>query len=189
MQAGLRSLHAGGITPRTLIIDDGWQMTQVDEDHEGARKVSKKRPIFGLSGFRDEPDKSFSESRDEEFAESEQAVLAAYADALPGGAELMNTMPALSDPGAPHHGDSSACSHVLHTLRALGVLQQVCCPYTFADLGRDAHIATRRRAARTAWPERCRAPQTTPPRCASTCAAATRTATPRQKSFSRASTA
>lgn len=32
---GLASLHEGGIRPRTLIIDDGWQMTQVDEDYAG----------------------------------------------------------------------------------------------------------------------------------------------------------
>lgn len=32
---GLSSLHEGGIRPQTLIIDDGWQMTQVDEDYEG----------------------------------------------------------------------------------------------------------------------------------------------------------
>lgn len=32
---GLASLHKGGIRPQTLIIDDGWQMTQVDEDYEG----------------------------------------------------------------------------------------------------------------------------------------------------------
>ena len=35
VQAGLQSLIEGGILPRTLIIDDGWQMTAVDEDYAG----------------------------------------------------------------------------------------------------------------------------------------------------------
>lgn len=138
VQAGLRSLQAGGITPRTLIIDDGWQMTEVDEDYEGAKKVSKKRPILGLSlssGGADAPDKPglFGGSRDEEFEESEQAVLAAYADALPGGAELMNTMPALSDPGAPTTPRTftfkTGCAGpaMLRKLSALSFLSTVCC--------------------------------------------------------------
>lgn len=36
VQAGLQSFIEGGIVPRTLIIDDGWQMTAVDEDYAGA---------------------------------------------------------------------------------------------------------------------------------------------------------
>jgi hypothetical protein len=88
LQAGLKSLNAEGIKPRVLIIDDGWQMTQVDEDYEGAKTTKAKRP-------------GFLGSRDEEFEESEQAVLSAYADALAGGSELMTTMPALADSGAP----------------------------------------------------------------------------------------
>jgi hypothetical protein len=80
-------LNAEGIKPRVLIIDDGWQMTHVDEDYEGAKTTKAKR--LGFLG-----------SRGEEFEESEQAVLSAYADALSGGTEMMTTMPALADPGA-----------------------------------------------------------------------------------------
>jgi raffinose synthase len=30
---GLRSLSAGGVPPRLLIVDDGWQCTDVDEQY------------------------------------------------------------------------------------------------------------------------------------------------------------
>jgi hypothetical protein len=36
LQAGLKSLGAGGGPPRLLIIDDGWQRTDVDEEYRPA---------------------------------------------------------------------------------------------------------------------------------------------------------
>ena len=36
LQAGLKSLAAGGAPPRLLIIDDGWQRTDVDEEYRQA---------------------------------------------------------------------------------------------------------------------------------------------------------
>ena len=41
LQAGLRSLAAGGAPPKLLIIDDGWQRTDVDEEY---------RPAGGCAG-------------------------------------------------------------------------------------------------------------------------------------------
>lgn len=46
VQAGLQSLIEGGIMPRTLIIDDGWQMTAVDEDYAGVLLPIAARPLF-----------------------------------------------------------------------------------------------------------------------------------------------
>jgi Raffinose synthase or seed imbibition protein Sip1 len=42
---GLASLQAGGIYPRTLIIDDGWQMTEVDEDYAAATTRTHTRGL------------------------------------------------------------------------------------------------------------------------------------------------
>ena len=42
IQEGLSSLTKGGIRPRTLIIDDGWQMTDVDPEF-------RKTPTSGLA--------------------------------------------------------------------------------------------------------------------------------------------
>ena len=36
IQAGLKSLVAGGAPPKLLIIDDGWQQTDVDEKYRQA---------------------------------------------------------------------------------------------------------------------------------------------------------
>eukprot|EP00892_Ulva_mutabilis_P009614 jgi/Ulvmu1/7024/UM033_0083.1 len=86
---GLSSLHEGGIRPQTLIIDDGWQMTQVDEDYEEAitTKALRKMKVSSVS----------MEDLENEFDQAEQTVLSSYADALSGGSELMMTMPALAD--------------------------------------------------------------------------------------------
>ena len=36
---GLSSLQAGGVNPKLLIIDDGWQMTDVDPDYNAPMTV------------------------------------------------------------------------------------------------------------------------------------------------------
>ena len=92
IQEGLESLSAGGIHPRTLIIDDGWQMTEVDDVYRDAKTTTATRRL-GIPVLEG--------STAEEFEESEQRVLASYAaDKLPGGSEMSNVMPALADAGA-----------------------------------------------------------------------------------------
>jgi hypothetical protein len=65
-------------------------MTEVDEVYRDAQTTTGKRRLKGISRMG---------SRGEDFEESEQSVLAAYADDLSGGSEMMMTMPGLADPG------------------------------------------------------------------------------------------
>ena len=184
---GLESLKQGGIQPRTLIIDDGWQMTEIDEEYEQATTTTEKRTLWlrdrfeewnqhwgtkaqlprpppgdnaengaagtaaaadgapvatdsktangasspqansggkgngqaGMKGAKNSSKSPKSPARigthplmgsmDEDFAESQQSVLASFADDLAGGSELMMTMPALADAGAPSFVGCNLC--------------------------------------------------------------------------------
>lgn len=86
----MRSLQAGGVQPRTLIIDDGWQSVEVDEVFKESITTRALRRMRMPA----------TETMDEEFDESEISVLAAYADMYASSRDLANTMPALSDTGA-----------------------------------------------------------------------------------------
>lgn len=90
LQDGLQSLKDGGVMPRTLIIDDGWQSVEVDEVF---KESITTRALRGLR-------MPATETMDEEFDSADVRVLAEYADLYAGGQALSNTMPSLSDTGA-----------------------------------------------------------------------------------------
>ena len=56
--AGLASLRAGGVEPRCLILDDGWQMTENDDDYSRAETKTEQWPLKlpgNLQGLLDRP--------------------------------------------------------------------------------------------------------------------------------------
>jgi hypothetical protein len=89
LQDGLQSLRDGGVQPRTLIIDDGWQSVEVDEVFKESITTRALRRMRMPA----------TETMDEEFDESEVRVLAEYAELYAGSRDLSNTMPTLSDTG------------------------------------------------------------------------------------------
>lgn len=77
LQEGLRALHRGGIRPGMLIIDDGWQCTDVDK---ALRDPSARKPPVLPGG----PDNTAID----EFYDAELEMLRMGAKDIPGGSSL-----------------------------------------------------------------------------------------------------
>ncbi|KXZ42609.1 hypothetical protein GPECTOR_130g570 [Gonium pectorale] len=95
---GLASLEDGGISPQLLIIDDGWQMTDVDPPHRKtpAADLADKLHVEG------EPRRLLEATQDEFFYES-QEVMADTAAQLPPGTSVGTLMPTLANLGPQHN--------------------------------------------------------------------------------------
>ncbi|KAJ9514762.1 hypothetical protein QJQ45_028547 [Haematococcus lacustris] len=70
---GLSSLVSGGITPRTLIIDDGWQMTDVDPPSDQAPAVTPSDLAQRLTWLPEEERQLLADTQDEFIRESREA--------------------------------------------------------------------------------------------------------------------
>ncbi|GIM11600.1 hypothetical protein Vretimale_15098 [Volvox reticuliferus] len=94
---GLSSLEDGGISPQLLIIDDGWQMTDVDPP-------MRKTPAADLADklhVEGEPRRLLEATQDEFFYES-QEVMAETAAQLRPGTSAGTVMPTLANLGPQH---------------------------------------------------------------------------------------
>ncbi|GFH12519.1 raffinose synthase, partial [Haematococcus lacustris] len=69
---GLSSLVSGGITPRTLIIDDGWQMTDVDPPSDQAPAVTPSDLAQRLTWLPEEERQLLADTQDEFIRESRE---------------------------------------------------------------------------------------------------------------------
>ncbi|KAG2488978.1 hypothetical protein HYH03_012419 [Edaphochlamys debaryana] len=95
---GLAALEAGGVSPQLLIIDDGWQMTDLDPPMRKAppTELAEKLQLEG------EPRRLLEATQDDYFYESQEVVAEAMANLPPGS--LGNTvMPTLANLGPQHH--------------------------------------------------------------------------------------
>ncbi|GFR50303.1 hypothetical protein Agub_g12493, partial [Astrephomene gubernaculifera] len=102
---GLSSLEDGGVCPQLLIIDDGWQMTDVDPPMRKtpAAELADKLRVEG------EPRRLLEATQDEFFYES-QEVMADTAAQLPPGTSAATLMPTLANLGPQHHTPSHSGS-------------------------------------------------------------------------------
>ena len=78
LHQGLQSLNDGGVSPKLLIIDDGWQATDIDS--ELREDVSKKLRL---------PEKNVElDETQGEFIEAELEMLQMSARSIPAGSAL-----------------------------------------------------------------------------------------------------
>ncbi|KAG2451611.1 hypothetical protein HYH02_003392 [Chlamydomonas schloesseri] len=100
LSEGLAALEAGGVSPQLLIIDDGWQMTDVDPPMRKtpAAELADKLHVEG------EPRRLLEATQDEFFYES-QEVMADAAAHMPqaAGTTLGTVMPTLANLGPQHN--------------------------------------------------------------------------------------
>lgn len=116
LQQGLASLVAGGAPPKFLIIDDGWQLTDVDEPfrkaptsvfadkitlkHEGADQnqiITTANEVLATT-------KGLLTTTEEDFFKASGSVLAPAARVIQSGTSAGNVMPTLAGVGpSPHH--------------------------------------------------------------------------------------
>jgi raffinose synthase len=100
---GLASLAAGGVRARTLIVDDGWQMTEVDaEDAKPAtQRVAEKLHA-------PEEASALLEATSEDYFSGKARALREAADQLSLDQEVRNMMPTVANVGEAavqhHHG-------------------------------------------------------------------------------------
>eukprot|EP00983_Pelagomonas_calceolata_P095736 1158046-Pelagomonas_calceolata.AAC.8 len=95
-QEGLSSLSSGGVTPGLLIIDDGWQSTDVDPPFQkGALSPTKLAQLLHLP----ESEQALLRKTEEDFYSESMEVLAEYAAKLPPGSSASSSMPVLSNLG------------------------------------------------------------------------------------------
>ncbi|GLI71623.1 hypothetical protein VaNZ11_016892 [Volvox africanus] len=94
---GLSSLEDGGISPQLLIIDDGWQMTDVDPPMRKtpAAELADKLHVEG------EPRRLLEATQDDFFYES-QEVMAETAAQMRPGTSAGTVMPTLANLGPQH---------------------------------------------------------------------------------------
>ncbi|GLC45302.1 hypothetical protein PLESTB_000307100 [Pleodorina starrii] len=113
---GLSSLEDGGVSPQLLIIDDGWQMTDVDPPMRKtpAAELADKLHVEG------EPRRLLEATQDEFFYES-QEVMAETAAQLPPGTSAGTVMPRLANIGPQHtpHSHSHSGSADLIDMNSL----------------------------------------------------------------------
>eukprot|EP00200_Dunaliella_tertiolecta_P005843 CAMPEP_0202343484 /NCGR_PEP_ID=MMETSP1126-20121109/3581_1 /ASSEMBLY_ACC=CAM_ASM_000457 /TAXON_ID=3047 /ORGANISM="Dunaliella tertiolecta, Strain CCMP1320" /LENGTH=1166 /DNA_ID=CAMNT_0048934551 /DNA_START=372 /DNA_END=3872 /DNA_ORIENTATION=- len=96
IQEGLSSLSSGGVTPGLLIIDDGWQSTDVDPPFQkGALSPTKLAQLLHLP----ESEQALLRKTEEDFYSESMEVLAEYAAKLPPGSSASSSMPVLSNLG------------------------------------------------------------------------------------------
>jgi raffinose synthase len=98
---GLASLAAGGVRARTLIVDDGWQMTEVDAEDA---KPATQRVAERLHA--PEEAAALLEATSEDYFSGKARALREAADQLSLDQEVRNMMPVVSAVGeaaVPHH--------------------------------------------------------------------------------------
>lgn len=97
---GLSSLHSGGVYPRMLIIDDGWQLTDVDAGPYSralTSQVAEKMKVQGTT-------KEFLETTEDDYYNESARLLAQAAKRMDIDQEIANVMPTVANVGeAPHH--------------------------------------------------------------------------------------
>ncbi|KAJ9514794.1 hypothetical protein QJQ45_028464, partial [Haematococcus lacustris] len=127
IQEGLSSLVSGGITPRTLIIDDGWQMTDVDPPSDQAPAVTPSDLAQRLTWLPEEERQLLADTQDEFIRESRE-VLADTAARLSPGTSAGTSMPSLAGLGSaalhpPSASHPAAPSPAAHPNPAAGAAQ------------------------------------------------------------------
>jgi hypothetical protein len=83
LHEGLRSLIAGGVPPGFLIIDDGWQCTDVDEPLRQPKEPAMLKQLHMPE----------AEETSDEFIEAELEMLAMGAKDIPQGTALGERLP------------------------------------------------------------------------------------------------
>ncbi|GAX76619.1 hypothetical protein CEUSTIGMA_g4065.t1 [Chlamydomonas eustigma] len=114
IQEGLRSLNRGGIRPRTLIIDDGWQTTDVGPEYRQT-PTSELAEALHLSA----QEQNLLRSTEQDFYNESLEVLAETAVQLSPGTSSGNLMPGLSNLGTegvrqPHHQPSTDVTNTIN---------------------------------------------------------------------------
>jgi raffinose synthase len=98
---GLASLAAGGVRARTLIVDDGWQMTEVDAEDA---KPATQRVAERLHA--PEEATALLDATSEDYFSGKARALREAADQLSLDQEVRNMMPTVANVGeaaVPHH--------------------------------------------------------------------------------------
>lgn len=108
---GLSSLHAGGIAPKLLIIDDGWQLTDVDPPYgkAPAAALAEKLPESGRTGeVFDTTREMLLETQDTYYEQSAKLLAEASGQMQQ---EVRNLFPTVANTGViPHHHAPPAAS-------------------------------------------------------------------------------
>jgi len=119
---GLASLAAGGVRARTLIVDDGWQMTEVDAEES---KPATQRVAERLHA--PEQASALLEATSEDYFAGKARALREAADQLSLDQEVRNMMPTVANVGAAavqhhhgHHVGAAACGGSVDAAGAAG---------------------------------------------------------------------
>lgn len=96
IQEGLASLKAGGINPGFLIIDDGWQLTDVDPPYG-------RPPTSQLADKMNLPKREYLDTTEDDFFQQTENVLSEAAKNIPDGSSAGSVMRPLANVGPQHH--------------------------------------------------------------------------------------
>jgi len=110
IQEGLASLRTGGINPRFLIIDDGWQMTDVDPPYR--KPPTTPSELAQSLSWVPEEERRILADTEQVFYNESMEMIAEAAQYLPPGGSAANTIPLLSNMG--QEGAKAAAQHAPH---------------------------------------------------------------------------